>query len=267
MEIQLWKEMLAPYQLALDELLVKFNYIIEEHRIQSLYCPIEMVDGRLKSIASILEKMQRKGVSMNQLEEKIEDIAGIRIICQFVEDIDRVVQIIKKRSDMKIRLEKNYITHKKDSGYRSFHMIIDYTVETITGPKTIPVEIQIRTMAMNFWATIEHSLQYKYKGSIPDHIQQKLSDASSAIDEIDHAMSEIRDEILDAQSYHMHKESLVKDILINIQNLFKVANQREVHKIQDEFYRVYTLGDLIQLQHFAKQLDIISEGYRAQSLN
>jgi putative GTP pyrophosphokinase len=145
-------------------------------------------------------------------------------------------------------------------------MIILYTVNTIHGPKELSAEIQIRTMAMNFWATIEHSLQYKYKENIPEYIQQKLLDASEAIIEVDHEMSDVRDEIMDAQNSHRKKETLVKDILNNIQNLYKVANQREVTKIQDEFYKVYVLDDMLQLKHFARQLDIISEGYRAQSL-
>ena len=266
MEIQLWRELLDPYQLAVDELTVKFHHIIEEHRNQGLYSPIESVDGRVKSIVSILDKMQRKNVSMNDIEKKIEDLAGIRIICQFVEDIDRVVNLIKNRTDMKGKCEKDYVSHMKTSGYRSYHMIILYTVNTIHGPKELSAEIQIRTMAMNFWATIEHSLQYKYKENIPEYIQQKLLDASEAIIEVDHEMSDVRDEIMDAQNSHRKKETLVKDILNNIQNLYKVANQREVTKIQDEFYKVYVLDDMLQLKHFARQLDIISEGYRAQSL-
>ena len=266
MEIQLWRELLDPYQLAVDELTVKFHHIIEEHRNQGLYSPIESVDGRVKSIVSILDKMQRKNVSMNDIEKKIEDLAGIRIICQFVEDIDRVVNLIKNRTDMKVKCEKDYVSHMKTSGYRSYHMIILYTVNTIHGPKELSAEIQIRTMAMNFWATIEHSLQYTYKENIPEYIQQKLLDASEAIIEVDHEMSDVRDEIMDAQNSHRKKETLVKDILNNIQNLYKVANQREVTKIQDEFYKVYVLDDMLQLKHFARQLDIISEGYRAQSL-
>ena len=266
MEIQLWRELLDPYQLAVDELLVKFNHIITEHRNRGLYSPIEFVDGRVKSIESILEKMCRKDVSMNDIEEKIEDIAGIRITCQFVDDIDRVVNIIKQRTDMKVKQEKDYINHMKASGYRSYHMIIVYPVNTIEGCREINAEIQIRTMAMNFWATIEHSLQYKYKENIPDYIQQKLMHASEAIIEIDKAMSDVRDEIMDAQNSHRKKENLVKEILNNIQNLYKVASKREVTRIQDEFYKVYQMDDMMQLQHFSKQLDIISEGYRAQSL-
>ena len=266
MEIQLWRELIDPYQLAVDELTVKFEHIIAEHRNRGLYSPIEVVDGRVKSIESILDKMHRKDVALGEIEEKIEDIAGVRIICQFVEDIDRVVHMIKMRTDMEVLQEKDYVSHMKASGYRSYHMIIRYTVNTIQGPKDIHAEIQIRTMAMDFWATVEHSLQYKYKGNIPEFVQKKLIDASEAIIGLDQAMSDVRDEIMDAQNTHKKKENLVKDILNNIQNLYKVANKREVAKIQDEFYKVYTMDDMNQLQHFSRQLDIIAEGFQAQSL-
>lgn len=171
MEIQLWREILDPYRQAVDELTVKFEHMIEEHHNAGLYCPIVQVSGRVKKISSILEKCQRKNVPMEELEEKIEDIAGIRIICQFVEDIEKVVEIIRKRSDVIIKKEKDYITNSKESGYRSYHVIAYYTVQTINGPKNLEVEIQIRTLAMNFWAIIEHSLQYKYKENMPDEVR------------------------------------------------------------------------------------------------
>lgn len=266
MEIQLWRELLDPYQLAVEELTVKFKHIITEHRNRGLYSPIETVDGRVKSIESILDKMHRKNVALREIEEKIEDIAGVRIICQFVEDIDRVVDIIKHRTDMEVLQEKDYVNHMKASGYRSYHMIISYPVNTIKGSKDIHAEIQIRTMAMDFWATIEHSLQYKYKGNIPDYVQKKLIDASEAIIGLDQAMSDVRDEIMDAQNTHKKKEDLVKDILNSIQNLYNVANKREVSRIQDEFYKIYLQDDMNQLSHFSKQLDIIAEGFQAQSL-
>jgi putative GTP pyrophosphokinase len=267
MEIQLWREILDPYVLAVDELVVKFRHIISEYRNAGAYSPIEQVDGRVKSISSILEKAQKKNIEIEHFEEKIEDIAGIRIICQFVEDIDKVVELIKKRGDMEIKSEKNYIANMKESGYRSFHLIIYYNVNTLHGVKKIQAEIQIRTLAMNFWATIEHSLQYKYKGNMPEHIRTRLSKAADAIIVLDEEMSVVRDEIMDAQNSFKVKANIVADILTNIQNLYKLANKREVVKIQDEFFRVYQSGDLEQLERFSKQLDIISEGYRAQSLN
>ena len=108
MEIQLWRSILCPYELAVRELEVKFNHIIDECKENDVYCPIEQVEGRVKSVSSILEKMQRKHIPMERMEEELEDIAGVRIICQFEEDIETVASLIQKRSDMVIKSEKNY---------------------------------------------------------------------------------------------------------------------------------------------------------------
>ena len=266
MEIQLWRRILCPYELAVRELTVKFEHIIKEYKLNDLYSPIEQVRGRVKSVSSILEKMQRKHIPLERMEEEVEDIAGIRIICQFEEDIDTIAALIQNRSDMTIKSEKNYLKHIKQSGYRSYHLIIYYTVETINGPKEIQAEIQIRTMAMNFWATIEHSLQYKYKGEMPLHVAERLSNAADAIIALDQEMSSVRSEIMDAQNSSMNQSNLIKDILMSIENLYKVANKREVEKIQSEFLRIFQMRDLQQMERFHRQLDIIAEGYRAQSV-
>lgn len=266
MEVQLWREMLAPYQLAVDELVVKFNHVKQQYQNEKVYCPIEMVTGRVKRIPSILEKAQRKGVSIENLTDKVEDIAGIRLICQFVEDIETVVQIIRQREDLEIKQEKNYITKSKPSGYRSYHIIAYYTVQTIHGPKRIEVEIQIRTLAMNFWSTIEHSLQYKYKEHMPDELRMRLLRAADAVDMLDNEMASVRDEIMDAQNSNKQKATIISDILNNIENLYYVANKREVAKIQDEFFKIYRKDDMQMLIRFNKQLDIIAETYRAQTI-
>ena len=266
MEIQLWRELLEPYALAVDEIVVKFEHLIEAYRKSGSYSPIEQVKGRLKSISSILEKCQKKGIPFEEFEEHIEDIAGIRIICQFTEDIYKVVDIIKNRADMQVKEEKDYLENAKKSGYRSYHMIVEYTVETLKGPKRLRVEIQIRTLAMNFWATIEHSLQYKYKKNMPENLKKRLLKAAEAIVVLDEEMASVREEIMDAQNSFNHNARLIADILTNIQNLYKTANKKEVVKIQDEFFRVYQEGDLALLERFSKDLDVIAEGYRAQSL-
>ena len=266
MEIQLWRSILCPYELAVRELIVKFEHIISEHRENDLYSPIEQVSGRVKSVSSILEKMQRKHIPMERMEEEVEDIAGIRIICQFEEDIETVASLIQNRSDMTIKSEKNYLKIVKQSGYRSLHLIIYYTVETLNGPRKLQAEIQIRTMAMDFWATIEHSLQYKYKGDMPPHVAERLTNAADAIILLDQEMSSVRDEIMDAQNSSQMQSNLVKDILNNIENLYRVSSEREITKIQTEFLRVFHTKDLKQLERFHRQLDIIAEGYRAQAV-
>lgn len=266
MEIQLWREILEPYTLAVDELVVKLNHLIDANRKSGSYSPIEQVNGRVKKISSILEKCQKKGIDFDRFEEEIEDIAGIRIICQFVEDIYHVVNILKNRTDMRVKSEKDYIKNIKESGYRSYHLVVYYTVESVKGPKELLVEIQIRTLAMNFWATIEHSLQYKYKKNMPKRLSERLHKAADAIVVLDEEMASVREEILDAQNSFNVKANMVADILNNIQNLYRVANKREVVKIQDEFFRIYNQGDLDELAKFDKELDVISEGYRAQSL-
>lgn len=263
----MWREILNPYELAVEELMTKFNHLIKEHHDKGYYSSIERVEGRVKSIASILDKCQKKNISIDEITEKLEDIAGVRIICQFVEDIERVVELLRRRNDMEIKQEKDYISEQKDSGYRSYHVIVWYTVDTMDGPKRIMVEIQIRTMAMNFWATIEHSLQYKYKMHMPEEINERLLNAARATILLDREMSQVRLEIMDAQNALQHQAKVVADILNTIQNMYRVANTREMQKIQDEFYRIYSMNNLEQLQRFHKQLDNIAAGYRAQSID
>ena len=109
MEIQLWKDILNPYELAVEELLVKFNHLIKEYQDRGMYSPMEQVCGRVKSISSILDKAQKKNIEVDKIEEQLDDIAGIRIICQFVEDIEKVADLIRNRSDMQVVTEKDWI--------------------------------------------------------------------------------------------------------------------------------------------------------------
>ena len=126
MEIQKWREILIPYELAVSELEIKFNHMIKESRMVGRYSYIEQVHGRVKTLSSILDKAKRKGIDVEEVTEKICDIAGIRLICQFVEDIEKVVQIIRERSDMEIVEEIDYVKESKPSGYRSYHIVVLY---------------------------------------------------------------------------------------------------------------------------------------------
>ena len=193
-----WRLFLAPYGQAVEELKVKLKSIREEYLVMDKHAPIEFVTGRVKSPESILEKMSVRQISAEDFLYGVQDIAGIRIMCQFVEDIYEVADLLLKRSDFKVVMIRDYIKNHKPSGYRSYHMILEYPVERIEGIVNVIVEVQIRTLAMNFWATIEHSLNYKYDGKYPQGILQRLQRASEAAFLLDGEMSEIREEIHEA---------------------------------------------------------------------
>ncbi|MCT4778681.1 MULTISPECIES: GTP pyrophosphokinase family protein [Exiguobacterium] len=194
-----WDLFLAPYQIAVDELKVKLKAIRKQFQQRGEHSPIEFVTGRVKPVKSILQKAERKAIDIELLEQDMQDIAGLRIMCQFVDDIIHVLELLRSRGDFKIVEERNYITQKKESGYRSYHIIIAYPVQTIEGEIPTLVEIQIRTLAMNFWATIEHSLNYKYQGNIPEETRERLRRAAEAAFLLDAEMSQLKVEIQDAQ--------------------------------------------------------------------
>ncbi|MEQ6375511.1 GTP pyrophosphokinase family protein [Bacillaceae bacterium S4-13-56] len=198
-----WDIILTPYKQAVDELKIKLRGMRVQFEFERQHSPIEFVTGRVKPVSSIIEKAMRKNIPIEKVEEEIQDIAGLRIVCQFVEDIYMIVDMLRTRNDFSIVEEKDYVSEKKDSGYRSYHVIIKYPVQTIHGEKHILAEIQIRTLAMNFWAINEHSLNYKYEGQIPENIQSRLKRAAEAAFRLDEEMSIIRYEIQEARREFM----------------------------------------------------------------
>ena len=180
-----WEDLLDPYIQAVGELKIKLRGIRKQYRKQNLHSPIEFVTGRVKPIESIQEKMVIRAISMERLEQDMQDIAGLRIMVQFVDDVYEILEVLRRRKDMRIVQERDYINHRKSSGYRSYHVVIEYPVDTIHGSRTILAEIQIRTLAMNFWATIEHSLNYKYKGNFPEEIKNRLERAARMAYQLD----------------------------------------------------------------------------------
>lgn len=197
--IQNWDAFLAPYYQAIGELKIKLKGIRRQYREEGRHAPIEFITGRVKTPESILEKMDVRKIPADRMLQDVQDIAGIRIMCQFVEDIHEVVRLMRQRNDFKIIIERDYITNKKESGYRSYHIVLEYPVQRIDGEEKLLIEVQIRTLAMNFWATIEHSLNYKYKGEYPETIHQRLERAAEAAFQLDEEMSQIREEIQEAQ--------------------------------------------------------------------
>ncbi|EHL7189441.1 GTP pyrophosphokinase family protein [Staphylococcus pseudintermedius] len=206
-----WEIFLAPYQQAIDELKVKLKGLRKQYQVNEHNSPIEFVTGRVKPISSIVDKANKRGIAFDCLCEEMYDIAGLRMMCQFVDDIDIVVELLRQRKDFKVIEERDYISNTKQSGYRSYHVIIDYPIETLDGTKSILAEIQIRTLAMNFWATIEHTLRYKYDGDYPPEIQTRLERAAEAAFLLDEEMSEIKEEIQEAQKYYSKKRASKHD--------------------------------------------------------
>lgn len=204
-----WGAFLAPYEQAVEELKIKLKGIRKQYRDTNSHAPIEFITGRVKTKESILEKAEIRNIALDRLEEDIQDIAGIRIMCQFVEDIHEVVRLLRGRKDFNIIIERDYITNKKASGYRSYHLVIEYPVQRIEGEKIVICEIQIRTLAMNFWATIEHTLNYKYQGEYPQELHNRLIRAAEAAFLLDKEMSEIREEIMEANYYFSDKKKNV----------------------------------------------------------
>ncbi|HEP5763848.1 TPA: GTP pyrophosphokinase family protein [Streptococcus pyogenes] len=194
-----WEEFLDPYIQTVGELKIKLRGIRKQYRKQNRYSPIEFVTGRVKSIESIKEKMILRGVIEENIAQDIQDIAGLRIMVQFVDDVEEVLALLRQRQDMTIVYERDYIRNMKSSGYRSYHVVVEYPVDTIEGQKKVLAEIQIRTLAMNFWATIEHSLNYKYGGDFPEEIKKRLEVTAKIALELDEEMRKIREDIREAQ--------------------------------------------------------------------
>ena len=178
--------------MSVKELKEKLRNIRDQYKDKSETSPIEFVTGRVKPVDSIQEKMVRRNISEERLENDMEDIAGVRVMCPFVENIYEVVELIRKRSDMRIIEERDYVTNAKPSGYRSYHIVIKYPLELINGKKEFLAEIQIRTLAMNFWATLEHSLNYKKNGNFTSDIELELEQMGQKVYALDQEMSSIR---------------------------------------------------------------------------
>lgn len=192
-----WDKFLQPYELAVEGFILKMEGIKKQYKLNGISCPIEIVSGRIKTPDSIMDKANRMNVPFEQIDERLYDIGGVRITCKYLEDVYYVRDLLVSRKDIVLREERDYIKNPKKSGYRSLHLIVSYNVETINGQKPVILEFQIRTHAMHFWASIEHSLKYKFKKQIPDTLKERLLAASLAAAKVDEEMSAIHQEIIE----------------------------------------------------------------------
>lgn len=193
-----WTEVNLIYNAALRQIRTKMEILNEEFQHVHRYNPIEHIKARVKSPESIVKKLKRYGYesSIKNMIEYINDIAGIRIICSFTSDIYRIAEMIAEQKDISIVSVKDYITYPKASGYRSYHMLVTVPVYLSDRIVDTKVEIQIRTVAMDFWASLEHKMHYKFEGDAPQHIKQELIECSKLVSDLDNRMLMLNEEIL-----------------------------------------------------------------------
>lgn len=192
-----WNRALLLYDSALKEVNTKLEILNNEFKLAHQYNPIEHITSRLKSPQSIAKKIRHNGMELTveNIIKYINDVAGIRIICSFTSDIYRIADLITKQSDVKVLKIKDYITSPKENGYMSYHMIV--TVPIFLSDEVIDtkVEIQIRTIAMDFWASLEHKMYYKFEGNAPAHIRRELKECADIVSFLDQKMLAINEEI------------------------------------------------------------------------
>ncbi|MFD1206812.1 MULTISPECIES: GTP pyrophosphokinase family protein [Sporosarcina] len=185
------------YKFALDEISTKVNILKEEFRLVHDYNPIEHVNTRVKSAESLMNKVQRKNLplSLEVIQESIKDIAGIRIICSFASDIYRISEMIQAQSDIEVIEVKDYIQNPKPNGYQSLHIVMKIPVFMSDRTVKVYVEMQIRTIAMDFWASLEHKIYYKYDKQVPEHLTSQLKEAANTVADLDRKMEYLNNEI------------------------------------------------------------------------
>lgn len=193
-----FQQVMMMYTCAIREVKTKLEVLNDELSVKNQRNPIEMIKSRVKKPMSIVEKLQRRGfeVSLDSMLKNLDDVAGIRIICSFVDDIYEVASMLVRQDDVKVIAVKDYIKNPKPNGYRSYHMIIEIPVFFSDSKKPMRVEVQIRTIAMDFWASLDHQLKYK-KSFIDDNgeISEELRKCADVISETDQKMLAIRQKI------------------------------------------------------------------------
>ena len=196
--IDSWKEVTLTYNAALKMIETRMEILNDEFQHVHCYNPIEHIKARIKTPESIVKKLKRDGreSTIDNMVKYINDIAGIRIICSFTSDIYRIADMICEQKDIQVVAVKDYITFPKASGYKSYHMIV--TVPVYLSDRTVDtkVEIQIRTVAMDFWASLEHKIHYKFEGDVPENIKNELVECARMVSDLDIRMLKLNEEIL-----------------------------------------------------------------------
>lgn len=196
--IDSWREVTLVYNAALRQVETKLEILNDEFQHVHQYNPIEHIKARIKTPESIVKKLKRHGYesTIENMVKHVNDIAGIRVICSFTSDIYRIADMIGEQKDIKVMGVKDYITFPKASGYKSYHMIVSIPVYLSDRIVDTKVEIQIRTVAMDFWASLEHKIHYKFEGDAPEHIRNELVECAKMVSDLDARMLSLNEEIL-----------------------------------------------------------------------
>lgn len=197
-EVDQWEETMFLYDSALKKMALRAQTINDEIVCRYRYDPIEHIKYRLKTADSIVRKLQQDGyeVTIENMNEKLSDIAGVRIICSFTSDIYQIAGIIERQEDITVLHVKDYIQNPKPNGYKSYHMVVSVPIFLSDGRRDVKVEIQIRSVAMDFWASLEHKIAYKLEGAAPEALLRELKACADIVD------------VLDDKMYSLHRELL-----------------------------------------------------------
>ncbi len=193
-----WKEVILIYNSALKQISTKLEILNDEFQHVHRYNPIEHIKSRIKTSESIVKKLKKHGYesTIQNMVQYVNDIAGIRVICSFTSDIYRIAEMISNQSDIKVISVKDYIVNPKASGYKSYHMLVTVPVYLSDRIVDTKVEIQIRTVAMDFWASLEHKIHYKFEGNAPAYIKEELIACAKMVSELDIKMLSLNEEVL-----------------------------------------------------------------------
>lgn len=196
-QVDSWKEVILIYNSALKEIGTKLEILNDEFQHVHRYNPIEHIKSRIKTSESIVKKLKKNGYesTIENMVKYVNDIAGIRVICSFTSDIYRIAEMISNQSDIKIISIKDYIKHPKESGYKSYHMLVSVPIFLSDRNVNAKVEIQIRTVAMDFWASLEHKIHYKFEGNAPEHIKTELVECARMVSDLDARMLSLNEEV------------------------------------------------------------------------
>ncbi|SHJ33273.1 GTP pyrophosphokinase [Lutispora thermophila] len=209
-----FKELMMMYKCAIKEIKTKFEVLDIEFKIRYQRNPINFINTRLKCASSIVNKMRRKNIpfTIENIEEHIHDVAGVRVICSYVDDIYNIAKALLEQDDIKLIKKKDYIANPKPNGYRSLHLIVSVPVYFAEQKKNMKVEVQIRTIAMDSWASLEHQLKYKQQITNEEHIAAQLKECADLIADIDSRMLDIRTQIEANSSEPTEEEILLKKL-------------------------------------------------------